>query len=233
MYSAAISSSSSVADRPRFRSTGLPGAADLAEQREVLHVARAELDHVGHLEHRLEVAHVHQLGHDRQARSRPWPRPAGAGPACRGPGRSTATCAACRRRRGGTAAPASLTARAVSSSLLARLHRAGAGDHANGRPRSWPAIVEHGARLALELERRELVRLEDRDDLVDARHALEPEVRDVLPVADRADHGDDSPREMCAFAPTCSTRSRRRRSPPASRPSFITIIICPYSLSNW
>ena len=46
---------------------GLAGAADLAQQRVVLHVAGADLDHVGHLEHRLEVARVHQLGDDRQA----------------------------------------------------------------------------------------------------------------------------------------------------------------------
>ena len=45
----------------------LAGAADLAQQRVVLHVAGADLDHVGHLEHRLEVARVHQLGDDRQA----------------------------------------------------------------------------------------------------------------------------------------------------------------------
>ena len=45
------------------------GAADLGQQRVVLHVARADLDHVGDLGDRLEVAHVHQLGDDRQAGS--------------------------------------------------------------------------------------------------------------------------------------------------------------------
>ena len=65
-YSAAISSSSSVLDSPRLISTGQPRAADLGQQRVVLHVARADLDHVGDLEHRLEVARVHQLGDDRQ-----------------------------------------------------------------------------------------------------------------------------------------------------------------------
>ena len=80
MYSAAISSSSSVADSPRLSSTGTPGAADLGQQRVVLHVARADLDHVGDLEHRLEVARVHQLGDDRQARLAPSPRRAAAGP---------------------------------------------------------------------------------------------------------------------------------------------------------
>ena len=45
---------------------GQAGAADLGEQRVVLHVARAELDHVGDLDDRLDVARVHQLGDDRQ-----------------------------------------------------------------------------------------------------------------------------------------------------------------------
>ena len=73
--------------------------ADLGEQRVVLHVARADLEHVGDLEHRLQVAGVHQLGDDRQAGLAPWPRPAAAGPPGRGPGRRTGTCVACRRRR--------------------------------------------------------------------------------------------------------------------------------------
>ena len=59
MYSAAISSSSSVELRPRLSSAGMPRAADLAQQRVVLHVARADLDHVGDLGDRLEVAYVH------------------------------------------------------------------------------------------------------------------------------------------------------------------------------
>src|SRR5207244_4225476 len=40
---------------------------DLAEEREVGHVARADLDHVGRLDHRLDVPRVHQLRHERQA----------------------------------------------------------------------------------------------------------------------------------------------------------------------
>ena len=50
-------------------STGRPAAPDLGQQRVVLHVARADLDHVGDLEHGVEIAQVHQLGDDRQARS--------------------------------------------------------------------------------------------------------------------------------------------------------------------
>ena len=68
MYSAAINSSSSGEDRPRLSSAGRPGAPDLGQQRVVLHVARADLDDVGDLQHGVEVAHVHQLGDDRQPR---------------------------------------------------------------------------------------------------------------------------------------------------------------------
>ena len=45
----------------------MPARPTSRQQRVVLHVARAELDDVGDLEHRLEVAGVHQLGDDRQA----------------------------------------------------------------------------------------------------------------------------------------------------------------------
>ena len=43
-------------------------AAQLGEQREVLHVARADLQHVGVLGDEVDVARVHHLGHDGQPR---------------------------------------------------------------------------------------------------------------------------------------------------------------------
>ncbi len=54
-------------------------------------------------------------------------------------------------------------------------------------PTLRPPIVEDGALAVLELGGGELVRLEDRDDAVDAGGALELEARDVLEVADRPD----------------------------------------------
>jgi hypothetical protein len=51
-------------------STGRPARPELGQQRVVLHVARADLDDVGHLQDRLQVARVHELGDDRQARAR-------------------------------------------------------------------------------------------------------------------------------------------------------------------
>jgi hypothetical protein len=53
-----------------------------------------------------------------------------------------------------------------------------------------PADVDDAALALAELERGELVRLRDRRDVVDARVAVELEVRDVLAVAYRADHRD-------------------------------------------
>ena len=66
-YSAAESVSSIVAESPRLSSTGLPHLAELLEHHEVLHVARADLQHVGPLGDRLGVAHVEHLGDDRQS----------------------------------------------------------------------------------------------------------------------------------------------------------------------
>jgi hypothetical protein len=58
-------------------------------------------------------------------------------------------------------------------------------------PDSAPVDVEDRPLLAFVLKRRELVRLEDRHQVVDPGRAVEPEVRHVLAVADRADHGDE------------------------------------------
>ena len=50
---------------PALEQHRLLGAPDLGQQQEVLAVARADLDHVRRLDHLLDVARVHQLGHDR------------------------------------------------------------------------------------------------------------------------------------------------------------------------
>ena len=63
MYSADSSHSSIVAAMPRLSSTGLRCAAQLLEQREVLHVARADLEHVAVLLDQLDLADVHHLRH--------------------------------------------------------------------------------------------------------------------------------------------------------------------------
>ena len=66
MYSAAINRSSIVAGEPALEQHRLRRAADLGEEREVRHVAGADLDHVGRLDDGLDVARIHQLGDDRQ-----------------------------------------------------------------------------------------------------------------------------------------------------------------------
>ena len=70
MYSAAISHSSIVADSPRLSSTGMRVLADRAQQCEVLHVARADLQHVGIARDELDVADVEHFGDDAPGRSR-------------------------------------------------------------------------------------------------------------------------------------------------------------------
>ena len=67
MYSADISSSLIVELRPRFNRIGRPDFAERFQQREVLHVARADLQDVGILGHELDVTIRHDFGDDRQA----------------------------------------------------------------------------------------------------------------------------------------------------------------------
>ena len=203
------------------------GAADLGQQRVVLHVARADLDHVGDLEHRLDVARVHQLGDDRQAGLAPWPRRAAAGPPGRAPGTSTATCAACRRRRGRASRPPALTICGGGQRLVARLDRARAGDQREVLAADLaPADLEHGRLAVAELRRGELVRLEDRHDLVDAGVALELEPRRRAR-GRRSRRSPSPPRraERCARAPTLSIRAMTAWICSSVAVGFITIII--------
>ena len=188
MYSAAISSSSSVADSPRLSSTGHARAAGLGQQRVVLHVARAELDHVGDLDDRLDVAGVHQLGDDRQAGLRlrlgeqAQPLLPEALEAV-GRGARLVGAAAEQARAAGRHEPGR------GQRLVARLDGARPGDQAEVLAADPAALdLDHRAVARLQLGRRELERLEDRDDLLDAVVTLEPEAGDVLAVADGADH---------------------------------------------
>ena len=74
MYSAESSSSSSVADMPRLSSTGLRARPAALQQREVLHVARADLDAVGVLVDELQRLVVDRLGDDREVELLAHPR---------------------------------------------------------------------------------------------------------------------------------------------------------------
>ncbi len=170
-------------------STGLAAAPDLGEQRVVLHVARADLDHVGDLDHVVDVAHVHQLGDDRQPGlllrllQQPQPLDPEALEAVRRGARLVGAAAQHRRAVLGD------HARRLQR-LLAALDRARAGDQAEVVAADPPAVdLDHGPLALLELRRGELVRLQDRDQVVDPVVALEPERGDPVAVADRPDHG--------------------------------------------
>ena len=66
-YSAAASHSAIARRHPALEQDRRPRPADLLEQLEVLHVARADLEHVGLARDGLDVSGVEHLGHDGQA----------------------------------------------------------------------------------------------------------------------------------------------------------------------
>ena len=72
--------------------------------------------------------------------------------------------------------------------LLAVLDRARPGDQSEELLPDLPAVhLDHG-RIGRDLSRDELVGLQDRQDLLDARVGLQRQRREQLPLADRADH---------------------------------------------
>ena len=94
MYSADIRNSSSVADMPRFSSTGFLRASRALQQREVLHVARADLDGVGVALDEVDALGVDGLGDHGQAGLLARLGQDLQALLARGPGRSRGWCAA-------------------------------------------------------------------------------------------------------------------------------------------
>ena len=93
-YSADSSHSSMVAEMPALEQHGLAHVPQLAQQREVLHVARADLVDVDVAVHQLDLAEVHHLGHELQVVLVRRRRAAAAGLPRRVPGSCTASCVA-------------------------------------------------------------------------------------------------------------------------------------------
>ena len=195
----------------------LAGRAHLGQQVVVLHVARADLDHVGDLDHVLDVAHVHQLGDDRQPGlllrllEQAQALHAEALEAVRRGPRLVGATAQHRRPVLGDDAGG-------LERLLAALNRARPGDQAEVVAADPAAVdVDHRALALLELRRGELVRLQDRDQVVDARRS--PRAR-----ARRPCRGRRSPRSRSAARPSRggpssrpprSARRRGRSAPPS------------------
>ena len=176
--------------QPALEQHGLAELARHLEQRVVLHVARADLDHVGVLGDELGVRRVEQLGDDRQAGDR-----ARLGEDLQ-PRRAQALERERRRARLERAAAQHAGARGRDrlrhpERLLARLDGAGAGDQRERARRAdrVPVDREHRRLVMGQLGRRQLVRARDRDDAVDARHPLQAELADPLGVADGPDRG--------------------------------------------
>ena len=94
MYSADISSSLMVELMPRFSSTGRPQRAERFQQREVLHVARADLHAVGVFGDQVDVAIAHHFGDDGETGGFPAPCAEASGLPLPCPGSRRATCAA-------------------------------------------------------------------------------------------------------------------------------------------
>src|SRR5436190_1832771 len=178
---------------PALEQRGAPRAPDLRQQRVVLHVARADLDHVGDLEHGVQVADVHQLGDDRHARLglRLGEQPQALLPQpLEGVGRGARLVGAAAEQGRPRLAD---DARGLQRDV-ARFDGAGAGDHGEALTAHLASVdLKHRALAVRDLRRGELVGLEDRHHPVDARLALQPKALDarvLLDVADRADHGD-------------------------------------------
>ena len=168
-----------------------PGAADLGQQRVVLHVPGADLDHVSHLDHVLGVADVHELGDDREARllARFGEEPESLGAEAlervrRGPG---LVGAAAQHRR-----PAVGDRLGHLQGLRAALDGARAGDQREVVASDLaPVHLDDGSLALAELRRGQLVGLQDRHEVVDAGGALQPKGRDAVAVADGADDGQE------------------------------------------
>ncbi len=71
MYSEAISKSRIRHPGISLKDHGLAGGADILKQAKVLHIAGADLNHIGKLCDGLQVAWVEHLGHDGQPGRRP------------------------------------------------------------------------------------------------------------------------------------------------------------------
>ena len=162
-------------------------AADLGQQGEVLHVARADLQHVRVLGHQLDVARVEHLGDHRHPGRRAdldeqfQRRAAESLETVRR--RPRLERAAAQDRRAGRAHG---ERGGVQHSAV--LDRAGPGDHGDLRPAD-PRVVADAddRRLGGELARGTLVRLEHRHDQLDARQRAERDLEQPCFVADAAD----------------------------------------------
>ncbi|CAA9288393.1 MAG: hypothetical protein AVDCRST_MAG41-4189, partial [uncultured Corynebacteriales bacterium] len=175
------------------------GPADRLQQREVLHVAGADLQHVGVLGDHVHVGGVDDLGDHREAGLRADlgqdPQPGHPQPLERVRGGARLVRPAAQQRRPG---PAGLVGR--RQRLLGRLDRARPGDQRERvRPDRHPAHADRRAALVV-LRADQLVRGGDPDDLADPREQADVDALQHLLGADDTDDraGDAAADERAA-----------------------------------
>ena len=153
-----------VAARPRLEQHRLANLAHPLEELEVLHVAGADLEYVHAVFQQRQVFGRHHLGHDRQpvaVAGLPEQFDAGLPQALKRVGGSA-------RLEGAAAQPYGTRLpeqRRHLEDLLARLHRAGAGDYRQPGAAHLDRADGYLGFVALELARGELVGLAERDHL--------------------------------------------------------------------
>ena len=198
---------------PALEQHRLAHAADPSQQVEVLHVARADLDHVGQLGQLVQMVERRRVRHDRQ-------RVAVAGFA-----QMAQTGHAEPRKRIGGAVRGERRAaqhhparfghqRRALQDLFAALHRRRTGDHGDALPADADRADRHHRVGALQFARGQLVRLGDAQHLVDAVHRLErPRIGHLR--SDRAQHGAfavlDLPHRVAAPLELAAYRRLARR----------------------
>ena len=173
----------------------LVGPPDGAQQREILHVARADLQRVGMGRDDVDIGGVHNLGHDRHGQ---LVRHLAQQLEPLGPVAAEAIGAGARLVRPGAKhlRPRRPDGAGAVEQLLAGFDRAGAGDHRHRAAAEGDAADRDDRVVRMEVARDKLVGGKDRLHRFDVRVAVERELGEHPFVAERAEHHALGPRHV-------------------------------------